>query len=86
MNQVNLKKFIVPSVWLVLVFILIVAWEGYILYSQVYRQLLPDTAGIKSENIVHLDLDSYNKTLNLLDNTKNFVPKTLDLVNQNPFK
>jgi hypothetical protein len=86
MKKINLKKFIVPSVWLTLAFLLIVVWEGYVLYTQVYQQLLPNTVGIKPENIVRLDLGSYNKTLNLLDQTKNFEPKKINLINPDPFK
>ena len=85
-NNINLKKFFVPSVWMVIVFILIVAWEVYVLYTQVYRQLSPDFTGDETENLVRLDLDSYNKSLIILDNAKNFVPDKVNPVTTNPFK
>ena len=80
----RLKKLLRPGLFLVLVFLILVAIEGYLLYFKVYRSLSigVDTKAI-NYNIVRLDLNNYNKTLKLLDELNSFSPPNLFI--NNPF-
>ncbi|HTL39199.1 MAG TPA: hypothetical protein VL306_00065 [Methylomirabilota bacterium] len=78
-------KFIRFESVMTVVFILVVLLEMYILYTKVYAQLNPEANAIQTENIVRLDISSYNQTIDLLDNLKSFVAKPVNLNNSTPF-
>lgn len=84
--NLKLKKSINPSYILALVFILVICWEAFLIYSKVYSNLSVEQESVESESIVRLDLNSYSKALILLDGAKSFVAPVLSLKNSNPFK
>ena len=87
MNKVKLnRKWVNLSLLLVGVFVLILVWEAYLLYSLFYTKLFGQDTDLITGRIVRLDLNSYNHTLQLLDSDKNFTPQPLNLPNSNPFK
>ncbi len=71
---------------LVLLFLLILAYEGYLLYSKVYANLSIGSQDIIAGSVVRLDLNAYNKMLKTIDNNKTFIPTPPVLSNPNPFK
>jgi hypothetical protein len=79
------KKFINPDLLLILAFVLIMAFEIYLLHQRLYDNLTTEVANIQTDSVVRLDLPSYTKTLQILDDSKSFTPK-LNLTNTNPFK
>jgi hypothetical protein len=81
-----IKKVLRPSWVLILLFLLLLGVEAYILYSKVYGNLF---TGINEEivvenKIVRLDLNNYNKTLELLDGLQAYSAPELNI--NNPFK
>lgn len=87
MSKTNINKRLTnPTLWLAAGLILIVLWEGYLLYSLFAENFSTDMAAALPGSIVRLDLSSYNTTLTLLQFNQNFAPKPLDLANPNPFK
>ena len=86
MNK-KITNIITPKLLLITIFILILAFEIYILYVGVYNNLSNDVIQPPTaNNIVRLDLATYAKTLNLLDESKNFSPPIWNLSNPNPFQ
>jgi len=88
MNPVKrlLKKITKPSILLLIIFLLLLCYEGYVLYFKVYGSLWTEAPTVPTERIVRLDLESYAKTLNLMDALQTFTPPAWPLTNSSPFK
>jgi len=73
-----------PGFILLVIFVVILGYEVYLLYYNVYINLTTEVKDITVDtNIVHLDLTNYQKMLILLDSVKTYEspPLTID----NPF-
>lgn len=80
------KKLFRPNLLLSIIFIIIIAYEIFVLYYHVYPSLSTEYTEIPNQNIVRLDLDAYSKTLQLLDSSVNFAPPIWNLINVDPFR
>jgi hypothetical protein len=80
-----LKKLWHPGLILTAIFLILLIIEAYLLYYKVYANLSTgiEALPVPSSNIVRLDINSYNKTLELLDSLKAFTGSTADV--DNPF-
>jgi hypothetical protein len=74
------------NVSLTVVLLLLLAVEGYWIFSNLYVNLAVNTDIIAPSNIVRVDLDAYQDTIDLLDDLKNYKPDVLQLKRGNPFK
>ena len=84
MKKFNFKFLSFESI-IGIVFVLVILLEAYVLYGKVLTKLYPDASSVPTENIVRLDLTSYNQTIDLLDRLKTYVIKPIYLTNTNPF-
>ena len=86
MNRISpfLKKFVHPNIILAVVFVIVIGVEAYLLYFKVYAYLSTKVENVQAEDIVRLDLNNYNKTLELLDSLNTFAPENPSV--NNPFK
>ena len=80
------KKMINPVAILGIIFVVVIAIEAYLLYYRVYGSLLAQPDEVADEKIVRLDINSYNKTVQLLDAYRQYVPAGQFPKNINPFK
>jgi len=73
-----------PGFVLVAIFALLLGYEIYLLYYDVYTNLTTEVQDISvNTNIVHLDLANYQKMLDLLDSVKVYTPPPITV--DNPF-
>ena len=86
LNKKILKKFFRPGLFLVLLFLLVVAYEVYLLKTHVYRDVTETFDAVGSDKIVRLNFNSYTNAINVLGSLQNFTPTTWHLKNPNPFK
>jgi hypothetical protein len=90
MKDVKLKGFKIKSIRaeriLALIFFVIILLEGYLLYSRVYQTLNAEADLVSGGNVVRVDLNAYNQTLDLLDRLKIFVVEPWNLPDENPFQ
>ncbi len=82
----NIQIKVNPRLILALVFAVLILGEAYWLYTKVYGNLSVEADPIPNENIVRLDLVSYNQTIGFLDKLKIFTVSAWNLKNSNPFK
>ncbi|MBX4191389.1 MAG: hypothetical protein KW804_01150 [Candidatus Doudnabacteria bacterium] len=82
-NLSSFKKFINPTLVLALMFIALVALEAYVLYYKVYGNLSTGIDDSVDVNIVRLDVNNYNKMIELIDSLKAFEPH--NEARDNPF-
>lgn len=78
-------KIIRPGLFMGIVFLIILLFEGFLLYAKVYKNLSAEPQTVSTESIVRLDLISYDKTIRFLDDLRNFSVAAWDLINPNPF-
>ncbi|MBX4187495.1 MAG: hypothetical protein KW802_04610 [Candidatus Doudnabacteria bacterium] len=80
-----LKKILNPTVILTILFAALLLVEAYWLYYKVYGNLSTNVEDAAVEvNIVRLDINNYNKMINLLDSLKVYKPVFTEV--ENPFK
>ncbi len=80
-----LKKVFSPGLILSLVFLALVAFEVYLLYYKVYGNLSTTVEEAFVENkIVRLNVNNYNKLVELMDEVKTFAPT--NVISHNPFQ
>lgn len=84
--QIRIQPFKYSALLLVVCFLCVIGIEAYLLYSHVYKNFNAVPEGATAENIVRLDLASYNKALEVLDRNAKFVLPSKNLVDSNPFK
>lgn len=84
MKDIRIPK-IRPQKILMVVFLLVLLMEGYLFYIELYSKLSPEAEAVPVENLVRLNVASYNKTLDSLDEIKSFIADPWDIDNTNPF-
>lgn len=79
------KKLFNPGLILVLLFLLLIGVEAYVLYYKVYGNLSTGIEDVAVDvNIVRLDLNNYNKMVELLDSLNSYQPANTPY--ENPFQ
>ncbi len=84
MKSIKIRK-IRPQLVITLIFIIVILFEVFLLYTQVYRKLTPEADAVPNENIVRLDITAYNNTIEFLDKLKTFIVEPWDITNLRPF-
>jgi hypothetical protein len=85
LNLTKYKKIVSPTLILVLLFLMLVGIEASLLYNKVYGNLSTEFDDDSIDvNIVRLDINNYNKMIDLLDSLHSFQPE--NEVYENPFK
>jgi hypothetical protein len=89
MKNIDIKfdiKRIKIGLALTIVFGLILILEIYLAYDGLYSKLSTESETVEESNVVRVDLEAYNKTIELIDKLENFTPPNLILNNFNPFR
>jgi len=84
--QNKLKKFLRPSLILALLLAAVVLVEAYLAFRVLYPDLSTSVSDSGAEDVVRLDLASYNQEINVLDSNSAYQPGTKALLNPNPFQ
>lgn len=84
-----MKNLKIPTIKLqtviTIMFVVVIIFEVLMLYTQVYGKLSPEADIVPNENIVRLNLASYNQAVELLDKLRSFVVSPWNISNPNPF-
>jgi len=71
---------------LLAVTLVILGFESYFAYQNLYAKLVVGTITSQNDKIVRVDTNSYKTTVNFLDSLDNFSPNLPPPANPNPFK
>jgi len=74
------------EVLLVAVLVVVVLFEIYLGYTNFYKRLFVEPNILPTENIVRVDLNKYNETINLIESYENYSPENYNLNTTNPFQ
>lgn len=87
--KLNIKipklKLLNTGLILTLVFILLLLFEIYLTYGSVYQKLVANPEIIQDSNIVRVDLEAYNETIDLIEKLEIYSPPSLLFNRFNPF-
>ena len=68
------------------VLFVIVIFELYFVYSQIYNNLNPEPMVNVTNRIVQVNLNSYSDTVNYINGLEIFKPQEIIMTNPNPFR
>lgn len=71
---------------LTLVLAAVLAYEAYLVYDYIYRNVFIIPEQPLASEVVRVDLPAYQAAIEYLDQRINFVAETPDLANPNPFQ
>ena len=87
MKKINLKpKNLNVSVMLTIALLLLIAYEAWLGYNHLYLALFTEPVITTSDNVIRVDLASYQNTVDLLNGLRSYRPDPEFLSNSNPFR
>lgn len=83
--NINTKGLNVGAV-LSIVLLLLLAYEAWVGYSQLYKSLFTSPDVVATDNVIRVDLKSYQDTVNYLESLQTYTPDPEFITNNNPFR